>query len=233
MDSTIIYIIVGIVALLVGALGGKALFAKNTDKQVQEAELEAKKLIAEAQLKADTYKREREIEAKERFAQMKIDSEKDVLQRTQKIIEGENRIKQKEQSLNQKEANVDKQVKDNEVIKDFTHGNLDNWGRGGVLLLNAILTVVAHTPASHKGKGWEEFTDVVIKTISDKHEHIVFMLWGNYARSKKTLIDGSRHLILEAPHPSPFSAHSGFFGCRHFSKCNEYLVKHGKNPIQW
>ena len=118
MDSTIIYIIVGIVALVVGVLGGKALFAKNTDKQVQEAELEAKKLIAEAQLKADTYKREREIEAKERFAQMKIDSEKDVLQRTQKIIEGENRIKQKEQSLNQKETNVDKQVKDNELIKD-------------------------------------------------------------------------------------------------------------------
>lgn len=118
MESTIIYVIVGIVALIAGVLGGKVLFAKNTDKQVQEAELEAKKLIAEAQLKADTYKREREIEAKERFAQMKIDSEKDVLQRTQKIVEGENKIKQKEQSLNQKEANVDKQVKDNELIKD-------------------------------------------------------------------------------------------------------------------
>ncbi len=118
MESTIIYIIVGIVALIAGVLGGKVLFAKNTDKQVQEAELEAKKLIAEAQLKADTYKREREIEAKERFAQMKIDNEKDVLQRTQKIVEGENKIKQKEQSLNQKEANVDKQVKDNELIKD-------------------------------------------------------------------------------------------------------------------
>ncbi|MFN0083583.1 MAG: ribonuclease Y [Ferruginibacter sp.] len=118
MESTIIYIIVGIVALIAGVLGGKVFFAKNTDKQVQEAELEAKKLVAEAQLKADTYKREREIEAKERFAQMKIDSEKDVLQRTQKIVEGENKIKQKEQSLNQKEANVDKQVKDNELIKD-------------------------------------------------------------------------------------------------------------------
>jgi ribonuclease Y len=118
MESIIIYIIVGIVALIAGVLGGKVLFTKNTDNQVQEAELEAKKLIAEAQLKADTYKREREIEAKERFAQMKIDSEKDVLQRTQKIVEGENKIKQKEQSLNQKEANVDKQVKDNELIKD-------------------------------------------------------------------------------------------------------------------
>ena len=118
MDSTIIYIIVGVVALIAGVVTGKIAFAKNTDKQVQEAELEAKKLVAEAQLKADTYKKEREIEAKERFAQMKIDSEKDIMQRTQKIVEGENRIKQKEQSLNQKEANVDKLVKDNDVIKD-------------------------------------------------------------------------------------------------------------------
>ena len=118
MESTIIYIIVGIVALIAGVLMGKVAFAKNTGKQVQEAELEAKKLIAEAQLKADTYKKEREIEAKERFAQMKIDSEKDIMQRTLKIVEGENKIKQKEQSLNQKEANVDKQVKDNDVIKD-------------------------------------------------------------------------------------------------------------------
>ena len=108
----------GVVALIIGVLAGKVAFAKNTDKQVQEAELEAKKLIAEAQLKADTYKKEREIEVKERFAQMKIDSEKDVMQRTQKIVEGENKIKQKEQSLNQKEANVDKLVKDNDVIKD-------------------------------------------------------------------------------------------------------------------
>ena len=118
MDSTIIYIIVGIAALIAGVLAGKVIFAKNTDKQVQEAELEAKKLVAEAQLKADSYKKEREIEAKERFAQMKIDSEKDIMLRTQKIVEGENKIKQKEQSLNQKEANVDKQVKDNDVIKE-------------------------------------------------------------------------------------------------------------------
>ena len=118
MNSTIIYIIVGIAALIAGVLAGKVIFAKNTDKQVQEAELEAKKLVAEAQLKADSYKKEREIEAKERFAQMKIDSEKDIMLRTQKIVEGENKIKQKEQSLNQKEANVDKQVKDNDVIKE-------------------------------------------------------------------------------------------------------------------
>ncbi len=118
MEPSIIYIIIGAVALIAGTVAGKILFAKNVGKQVLEAELEARKLIAEAQLKADTYKKEREIEAKERFAQMKIDSEKDVMQRTQKIAENENKIKQKEQSLNQKEANVDKQVKDNEVIKD-------------------------------------------------------------------------------------------------------------------
>ncbi len=118
MEPTIIYIIIGVAALLAGVFGGKVLFAKNTDKQVQEAELEAKKLLADAQLKADTYKKEREIEAKERFAQLKIDTEKDVMLRTQKIAESENRIKQKEQSLNQKDANVEKQVKDNEVIKD-------------------------------------------------------------------------------------------------------------------
>ncbi len=118
MEPTIIYIITGAVALIAGLIGGKMIFAKNTEKQVQEAELQAQKLVAEAQLKADTYKKERELEAKERFAQMKIDSEKDVMQRTQKIAESENRIKQKEQSLNQKEANAEKQLKDNDVIKD-------------------------------------------------------------------------------------------------------------------
>jgi uracil-DNA glycosylase len=119
------------------------------------------------------------------------------------------------------------------IKKDFSNGNLQGWAKQGVFLLNAILTVVAHTPASHQGKGWEAFTDTVIKTISDKHEHVVFMLWGNYARSKKQLIDTSKHLVLEAPHPSPFSAYSGFFGCKHFSKCNEYLEKYGKGVIQW
>ncbi len=119
------------------------------------------------------------------------------------------------------------------VKKNFKNGNLVPWAEQGVFLLNAILTVVASTPASHQGKGWEEFTDFVIKTISEKHEHVVFMLWGNYARSKKTLIDSNKHLILEAPHPSPFSAHSGFFGSKHFSKCNDYLKVHGKVVIKW
>ena len=119
------------------------------------------------------------------------------------------------------------------VKKDFTNGDLEAWGAQGVLLLNSILTVVAHTPASHKGKGWESFTDTVIRTVSDKHEHVVFLLWGNYARSKKTLIDEKKHLVLEAPHPSPFSVHTGFFGCKHFSKCNKYLKEHGKEEIRW
>ena len=130
--------------------------------------------------------------------------------------------------------NIYKEIaSDLKIKKDSTSGNLEIWAKQGVFLLNAILSVVAHTPASHKDKGWEDFTDTVIKIISDKHENIVFMLWGNYARSKKNLIDSSKHLILEAPHPSPFSAHSGFFGCQHFSKCNQYLEKHGKKAIDW
>ena len=119
------------------------------------------------------------------------------------------------------------------IKKDFKNGHLEPWAKQGVFLLNAILTVIANTPASHQGKGWEEFTDEVIKTISDKKEHVVFMLWGNFARSKKSLIDENKHLILEAPHPSPFSANSGFFGCKHFSKCNDYLEKNGNKKIEW
>lgn len=117
--------------------------------------------------------------------------------------------------------------------KDFKNGNLEPWATQGVFLLNAILSVVASFPLSHQGKGWEFFTDTIIKTISRRHEHIVFMLWGNFARSKKGLIDESKHLVLEAPHPSPFSAYSGFLGCKHFSLCNEYLRQHGKKEIEW
>lgn len=119
------------------------------------------------------------------------------------------------------------------VKKNFTDGNLEPWAEQGVFLLNAILSVEAHMPASHQKIGWEAFTDHVIKTISDKQEHLVFMLWGNFARSKKALIDTSKHLVLEAPHPSPFSAYTGFFGSKHFSVCNEYLKKHGKEGIRW
>jgi len=125
-----------------------------------------------------------------------------------------------------------------EIVSDIggtipDHGNLEHWAKSGVLLLNATLTVRANTAGSHQNKGWETFTDSVIKTISDKKENVVFILWGNYARNKKTLIDNKKHLILEAPHPSPFSAYTGFFGCKHFSKTNEYLKKHGKKEIKW
>ncbi|MBP6888734.1 MAG: uracil-DNA glycosylase [Candidatus Pacebacteria bacterium] len=130
--------------------------------------------------------------------------------------------------------NIYKEIEsDLSVKKDGTNGDLESWATQGVFLLNAILSVVASTPASHRGKGWEEFTDTVIKTISDKHEHVVFMLWGNFARSKKILIDTDKHLVLEASHPSPFSAYTGFLGCRHFSLCNRYLKEHNKKEIVW
>jgi uracil-DNA glycosylase len=119
------------------------------------------------------------------------------------------------------------------IKKDFSYGDLELWAKQGVLLLNTVLTVEANSPASHKDKGWEDFTKEVIKTISDRQEHVVFMLWGNFARSKKSLIDENKHLILEAAHPSPFSAYSGFFGCKHFSKCNEYLKAHGEGEVKW
>jgi uracil-DNA glycosylase len=112
-------------------------------------------------------------------------------------------------------------------------GNLERWAMQGVLLLNATLTVADGQPGSHRGRGWERFTDAVIQTISDKNEQVVFMLWGNYARSKAKLINKEKHYILEAPHPSPLSAHAGFFGCKHFSKANHYLEKHGLTPIDW
>lgn len=112
-------------------------------------------------------------------------------------------------------------------------GNLERWAKQGVLLLNATLTVLPGQPGSHQGKGWEEFTDATIQTISDQKEHVVFLLWGNFARSKAALIDSNKHLILEAPHPSPFSANTGFFGCKHFSKTNEYLKQQGLREIDW
>lgn len=119
------------------------------------------------------------------------------------------------------------------VKKDFTSGNLEDWARQGVFLLNAILTVVASTPASHQKLGWEDFTDEVIKTISQRKEHVVFILWGNYARAKRVLIDQTKHLVIEAPHPSPFSAYSGFFGSKPFSQVNNYLKQQGESEIDW
>jgi uracil-DNA glycosylase len=112
-------------------------------------------------------------------------------------------------------------------------GNLERWAKQGVLLLNATLTVEAAQAGSHQGHGWEEFTDAVVKTLNDKREGLVFMLWGKYAQEKGKNIDWDKHLTLEAAHPSPFSANNGFFGCRHFSQTNEYLEARGENSIQW
>ena len=112
-------------------------------------------------------------------------------------------------------------------------GDLSRWAKQGVLLLNATLTVRGGSAGSHQGRGWELFTDAAIKALSEEREHLVFMLWGNYAKAKGAHIDRSKHLVLEAPHPSPFSAASGFFGSRHFSKANDYLTAHNKIPIDW
>ncbi len=119
------------------------------------------------------------------------------------------------------------------ISKDPQNGNLSSWAEQGVLLLNAVLSVEKNKPTSHAKKGWEKFTDEVIKHISEKKEHCVFILWGNYAKSKAALIDTHKHLILTSPHPSPFSAHSGFFGSRPFSQTNGYLKKYQKKEIRW
>ena len=113
------------------------------------------------------------------------------------------------------------------------NGELERWARQGVLLLNATLTVMASSPGSHQNKGWETFTDAVIKQVSDQKNNIVFLLWGAYAQKKGEVIDRSKHLVLMSAHPSPFSADRGFFGCKHFSKTNEYLKIHGLKEIEW
>jgi uracil-DNA glycosylase len=112
-------------------------------------------------------------------------------------------------------------------------GDLERWAKQGVLLLNATLTVSAHKAGSHQKKGWEEFTDAVIRKLSDEREYLVFILWGNYAKAKGAHIDRTKHLVIESAHPSPFSAYSGFFGSKPFSKTNEYLTAHNKKPIDW
>lgn len=130
-------------------------------------------------------------------------------------------------------VNIFKEIR-NDLGKEIPgSGNLERWADQGVLLLNATLTVRANSPGSHQKKGWEEFTDAVIKKVSDEKEHIVFILWGAYAQKKGAIIDPSRHFIIQSAHPSPFSADRGFFGSKPFSKTNEYLVKYGKKPIDW
>jgi uracil-DNA glycosylase len=128
--------------------------------------------------------------------------------------------------------NIFKEVASDTGVPMPISGNLDRWAEQGVLLLNAVLTVRAHNAASHAGRGWEQFTDAVIRYISDNCNGVVFMLWGNFARGKRGLIDSSRHCVLEAAHPSPL-ARGAFFGCRHFSKANAYLQACGRKPIDW
>lgn len=130
-------------------------------------------------------------------------------------------------------VNIYKELKEDVGKKIPATGDLTHWAQQGVLLLNATLTVRARSAGSHQKKGWEEFTDAVIKLISQEKENTVFMLWGAYAQKKGSVIDRKKHLVLESPHPSPFSAHSGFFGCKHFSKANQYLKENGKNAINW
>ncbi len=130
-------------------------------------------------------------------------------------------------------VNMFKELEAETGIKPKSSGNLIGWAKQGVLLLNTVLTVRAHQANSHKGQGWELFTDSIIKKISDKKEHVVFLLWGGNARSKKPLIDGKKHLILECAHPSPLSAYNGFFGCGHYLRANEYLSSFGIEPIDW
>lgn len=122
---------------------------------------------------------------------------------------------------------------DIEGFKTPYHGNLTHWAEQGVLLLNATLTVRASEPGSHQKRGWEIFTDEIIKALSQKSEHIVFLLWGKYAQQKAELIDAKKHYVLTAAHPSPFSAYNGFFGSKHFSKTNQLLVQNNLTPIDW
>jgi uracil-DNA glycosylase len=129
--------------------------------------------------------------------------------------------------------NIFKELRDDLGIDPPDHGCLDAWAAQGVLLLNATLTVRARQAASHQGKGWETFTDEVIRAVSAKPERVVFILWGAAARRKKSLIDTSRHVIIESAHPSPLSAHNGFFGSRPFSRANEALVAAGREPVDW
>ena len=129
--------------------------------------------------------------------------------------------------------NIYKELYDDLGITPAKTGNLEKWFKQGIFLLNSVLTVEEYSPASHSNVGWQDFTDYIIETISQKNNNVVFVLWGSYARSKKTLIDSSRHKIIESPHPSPLSAYRGFFGSRPFSRANAFLEAQGQHPIDW
>ncbi len=130
-------------------------------------------------------------------------------------------------------VNIFKELESDVSVSRPSHGCLESWAKQGVLLLNAVLTVEASKPGSHANRGWERFTDRVVSELNQKREGLVFLLWGAYAQKKGAMIDNSRHLVLSAPHPSPFSAHSGFFNCRHFSLANQYLRERNLSPIDW
>jgi uracil-DNA glycosylase len=138
-----------------------------------------------------------------------------------------------DQTLPPSLRNIFKELETDLNLTFSRHGNLTNWARQGVLLLNATLTVRSGNPGSHQNKGWERFTDAVISIVSKNKTGIVFILWGKFAQEKEKLIDTTRHFILKAAHPSPFSAYRGFFGSNHFSKTNELLIAQGKQPIDW
>lgn len=129
--------------------------------------------------------------------------------------------------------NIFKELQDDLGIEPCPHGDLTAWAEQGVLLLNTSLTVRAHEAASHAGRGWERLTDAAIRALADQRDGLVFLLWGRHAQAKRAMIDEARHLLLTAPHPSPLSASKGFFGCRHFSQANAWLVDHGQEPIDW
>lgn len=129
--------------------------------------------------------------------------------------------------------NIFKEISSDIGIPAPQSGNLDRWAEQGVLLLNAVLTVKAHQAASHAGKGWEQFTDAVVRIINERKEGLVYMLWGSYAQRKGQMANPARNLILKSVHPSPLSVYRGFFGCKHFSQANEYLVSRGQEPIIW
>ncbi len=130
-------------------------------------------------------------------------------------------------------VNIFKEIEQDLGIASPKHGCLQSWADQGVLLLNSVLTVEQHQAASHKGRGWEQFTDEIISNLNQKRQNLVFLLWGSYAKKKGQIIDRQRHLVLTSPHPSPLSAHRGFFGNRHFSQANAYLEQQGIEPINW
>ena len=129
--------------------------------------------------------------------------------------------------------NIFKEIQSDTELEIPTSGNLEHWAKQGILMLNATLTVRANSAGSHQNKGWEEFTDSVIQLLSKEKEDLIFLLWGKFAQKKAAIIDKDKHYILTAAHPSPFSAHHGFFGCKHFSKANRILKQQGKTEIQW